>query len=476
MPSSSPSRLNGRKALTATILLAALTAAIPGQAALAADYPTEPPGYHTINPVESVPAEVAKKAGPDHVLFWERAMLQATREAGGIVGPITRAGALMNIAVYDTVNSIYPVGKPYLSRSRELFRRFGALDSAIDHAAYNALKAAFPTVNLDDDLAAALALPSSASAGDRELGKVQGTRIAKALIAHRANDGSADTTPYVPNMAPGHWRPTTPGVAPGAPNWGKVKPWVIASSDQFRPAKPGGLETTETLLPSDIYAENLNEVKALGAANSTVRTADQTQIARFWANDLDGTYKPTGQQYDHTLVVLKTYKPKASSFYTAKLFGVLSVALADAAIVAWDAKWNTDFDLWRPQSAVTLADNDYNDKTVGDPNWLPLSSNANGVNFSPPFAAFQSGHSTFGATWAGIMKNWFGTDTMPYKGTTDDPNASGVTRNVVSFSSAAAENAISRVYNGVHFRFDTVAGVAGGQKISAYVWNARPLG
>lgn len=474
MPKSNGSRRRARTALIAAIAIGSLAALVPGQAAVAEE--TEVPGYYTVNPVESVPAEVADKKGPDHVLFWERAMLQATREAGGIAGPITRGGALLNISVYDTVNSIYPVGKPYLSRSRDLYRQYGALDPAIDYAAYTALKEAFPTVNLDDDLAAALALPTSATARDRELGKIQGTKIAKALISHRATDGSADTTPYVPNLAPGHWRPTTPGVPAGGPNWGKVKPWVIASSDQFRPAKPGGHETAEALLSSDIYADALNEVKTLGSANSTVRTADQTQIARFWANDVNGSYKPTGQQYDHTMVVLNKYKPKASSFYTGKLFGVLSIALADAAIVAWDAKWNTDFDLWRPQSAVQNADNDYNAKTVGDPNWLPTSKDANGVHFSPPFPAYQSGHSTFGATWAGIMKNWFGTDTMPYEGTTDDPNARGVTRHVSSFSSAAAENAISRVYNGVHFRFDTVAGVNGGKKVSSYVWNARPLG
>ncbi|MFE9042612.1 vanadium-dependent haloperoxidase [Streptomyces sp. NPDC007818] len=474
MPKLHGSRRHGKAALIAAVTLGSLAVLVPGQAATAAE--TLPDGYYRVNSVDSVPAALAGRQSPDHVLFWQRAMLQATREAGGIAGPITRGGALLNISVYDAVNSIYPVGKPYLSRSRELYGRYGALDSAIDYAAYTALKEAFPTVNLDDDLAAALALPSSASARDRELGKTQGTKIAKALIAHRANDGSADATPYVPNTAPGHWRPTTPGVAAGGPNWGKVKPWVIASGDMFRPAKPGGFETAEELLASDLYADELNEVKTLGAADSTVRTPEQTQIARFWANDVNGSYKPTGQQYDHTLVVLKKYKPKASSFYTAKLFGVLSVALADAAISAWDTKWNTDFDLWRPQTAIREAANDYNDKTAADPTWVPTSMDANGVHFSPPFPAYQSGHSTFGSTWAGIMKSWFGTDTMPYEGTTDDPNARGVTRHVSSFSAAAAENAISRLYNGVHYRFDTVAGVAGGQKVSAAVWNARPLG
>ncbi|MER5311274.1 vanadium-dependent haloperoxidase [Streptomyces sp. NPDC002773] len=474
MSKSNGSRRHGKLALVAAIAIGSLAALVPGQAATAVE--AVPDGYNKINSVDAVPAATAGKKGPDHVLFWERAMLQATREAGGIAGPITRGGALLNIAVYDTVNSIHPVGSPYLSRSRELYGRYGALDPAIDYAAYTALKEAFPTVNLEDDLAAALALPTSATNRDKELGKAQGTKIANALIAHRADDGSADTTPYTPVMSPGHWRPTTPGVAAGGPNWGKVKPWVISAGDKYRPAKPGGFETPEALLSSDLYADQLNEVKSLGAADSTVRTADQTQIARFWANDVNGSYKPTGQQYDHTLVVLQKYKPNASSFYTAKLFGILSVALADAAISAWDTKWNTGFDLWRPQSAVREAANDYNDNTIGDPGWQPTSKDANGVHFSPPFPAYQSGHSTFGATWAGIMKNWFGTDTMPYEGTTDDPNARGVTRHVSSFSAAAAENAISRLYNGVHFRFDTVAGVAGGQKISADVWNARPLG
>ncbi|MGW4649053.1 vanadium-dependent haloperoxidase [Kitasatospora sp. NPDC004289] len=461
----------GRKALVTLVAIGALVAMVPSQALAEVDGADE-----KVHSVESVPDAVAKKLGPDHVLFWERAMLQATREAGGVAGPITRAGAMMNIAIYDTVNSIYKVGDPYLTYTPELRRKYGALDAAIDYAAYTTLKTSFPTVNLDDDLLAARSLTSSGTAADVELGKYWGTKNAQALIDFRANDGSADTTPYVPRLEPGHWRPTTAGAAAGGPNWGHVKPWVMERSDQFRPAKPGGFETAETLLPSSIYADAVNEVKELGAWNSTTRTADQTQIARFWANDTNGTYKPTGQQYDHTLVVLNKYKPNASSFYTAKLFGTLSIALADAAIVAWDAKWDSDFDLWRPQSAITLADTDNNPATVADPSWLPLSMDAAGTHFSPSFPAYQSGHSTFGATWAQIMQGWWGTDTLPYEGTTDDPNARGVTRHISSFSSAAAENAISRVYNGVHYRFDTVTGVAGGTKVGGYVWNAHRLG
>ncbi|MBM4074343.1 MAG: vanadium-dependent haloperoxidase, partial [Planctomycetes bacterium] len=134
---------------------------------------------------------------------------------------------------------------------------------------------------------------------------------------------------------------------------------------------------------------------------------------------------------------------------------------------AWDAKYNTNIDLWRPISAIRLADQDGNSKTTADPNWEPLNP------FSPPFPAYVSGHATFGATHAAVMAGYFGTDTCTFTITSEDPfykalGAQAGPRTYKKFSDAAWENAISRLYLGVHYRFDATDGNRTGTAIGRY--------
>lgn len=154
---------------------------------------------------------------------------------------------------------------------------------------------------------------------------------------------------------------------------------------------------------------------------------------------------------------------------TARLFALVWVAMADAAAAAWDSKYDTELDLWRPDTAIQLAALDDNKDTVPDPLWQPLSQEYGGRRFSPPFPAFVSGHATFAAAYATAMRTFFGTDTMSYSVTTEDPFSNGTPRNYTSFSAAAIENSLSRSYLGVHYRWDADAGVAAGAQLADHV-------
>src|SRR5690606_17662389 len=201
--------------------------------------------------------------------------------------------------------------------------------------------------------------------------------------------------------------------------------------------------------------------KELGARNSATRTAEQTEIAYFWANDADGTMKPPG----HLNLITQTVADDQhlSLQDKARLFAMGSVAMGDAAIGAWDAKYNTDVDLWRPIDGIRRADEDGNDATISDPAWEPLAET------TPPFPAYISGHATFAGAHAGAMAAFFGTDDIAFTVGTDDPDAIGVIRSFDSCSEAAMENAISRVYLGVHWWFDGEFGMASGFDLADWI-------
>jgi hypothetical protein len=284
-----------------------------------------------------------------------------------------------------------------------------------------------------------------------------GTVVANTYMQSRANDGADAPMSYTPGTNPGDWRPTGSGSAV-TPQWGNVRPFAMTSGSQFRPPPPAGATSMAALLASSTYAAQLNEVKGLGSQNSTTRTADQTQIAFFWANDLNGTYKPPGQLFDHTQALSRA--KALSKLANIKLFALVAFSMADAAIAAWDTKYNTDIDLWRPETAIKLADQDGNPATTRDLDWTPLPG------FSPAFPAYVSGHATFAGAWASVMRFWFGTDNVTFTGGTNDPGVPvGTTRTFTSFTAAAAENARSRIYLGVHYQFDADNGVATGTKV-----------
>ncbi|MGH8901288.1 MAG: vanadium-dependent haloperoxidase [Egibacteraceae bacterium] len=405
---------------------------------------------------------------PDAVIRWNNVLLRVIQDVGGSPCPIARGGAMMHGAIYDAVNSIMPTHRPYLVQVP--VNSSALIDAAIAYAAHDTLVAAFPNTNEDLDQALQDEVELLPSGPARDAGKAIGQATAAVMIAARTGDGSEDNTPYLNGTAPGQWRPTGSGDA-ASPNWPQVTPFCITSGSQFRPPRPGGFPSRAQMLQSEEYAAQVNEVKTLGKSDATMtgdRTQEQEDIAFFWANDVDGTYKPPGHLFRITQIVSDLRGLDVVE--NARLFALVGLVMGDAAIVAWDAKYSTDLDLWRPETAIQLAGTDGNDDTDADPAWEPLSIDKNGNRFSPPFPAYISGHATFGAAHSAIMRAYFGTDNVTFTADTDDPSAMGAMRTYNSFTAAALENARSRIYLGVHFQWDGDHGFLSGTALGDFVF------
>ncbi|MBC3983416.1 vanadium-dependent haloperoxidase [Streptomyces sp. AC536] len=412
-----------------------------------------------------LPLARAADAPYEPVLYWSKILEGAVKATGGAPGPAARAAAIMHLAMYDAANSLVSIGRPYLAKQPVLGT--ASLNAAIATAAYTALHALYPSGSFDGNYGFALSQDTS-SQTEKDKGAAVGRGAAQALVQARANDGEATTVTYTPDGVPGSWRTTGSGPAV-TPHWGRVRPFGESTPGQFRPGPPGGFTTYQDLLRSSQYAEQLHEVRVFGGHSSTplttvVRTPEQSDIGRFWANDLDGTYKPTSQLYQHARIIAR--KQALTPTQNVRLFAVLSIALADAAVAAWDAKYDTPIDLWRPVSAINLADSDGNPATTPDPAWRPLSSDLDGTSYTPAFPAYVSGHATFAGAWGSVLRTYFATDAIAFSATTDGGTA---TRRFNTLSAATHENAISRIYLGVHYRWDAEQGLATGEKVARNV-------
>jgi len=408
----------------------------------------------------------------DVVVAWNNVLLDTIRATGGPPCPISRTHALVHAAIYDAVNSVDRRHEPYL----DFFPAPVGVssDAAAAAAAHRVLTTLFPARAALYDAALAASLADVPDGPNETAGVTLGRAVADALLAERADDRTQVDPTYVIGSNPGDWRPTYPDNTspPFSPGWGNSDPWTMFVGDQFRPAGPLGFRNMSSLLRSSGYAAQVNEVKSLGSRTSTTRTAEQTRIAFFWANDVNGTYKPPGHLNAITQVV--SHDRGLTMNENARLFALLNLALGDAGVAAWDAKYNTNIDLWRPISAIRLAGTDGNSRTTADPNWEPLNA------FSPPFPAYISGHATFSAAHAAVMVGYFGTDNVKFTITSDDPYYAGLgggARTYQKFSDAAWENAISRLYLGVHYRFDATDGNRVGTELGKYVarYFLRPI-
>lgn len=403
-------------------------------------------------------------ARADVVTEWNTVYLQTARAIGGPPCPLARAVAMMHVAMHDALQGIDRRYTPLIVKDI-VPPRFANRKAAIVGAAHQVLVTLYPSRQsaLDAQLAASLAqIPAEQG---RDAGVAYGRLVANAIIADHAGDAPfANDTAYTYENVPGAYRPPAPFNVdpPFTPGWGHVKPWCMLHGAAFRPAVgPMGYTNITNLLRSAVYAEQFREVNLYGKRTSTLRTAEQTEIAWFWANDRNGTYKPAG----HLCAIAQTISTNNNLNLeeNARLFAMLSVALADAGIMAWDSKYMTNIDLWRPVTAIRLAATDGNPLTKANPNWLPL------LDFTPPFPAWMSGHASFGGAFAGVMAGYFGTDNMTFVATTDEPIVAHLTRTYHTFSRAGYEDAESRIWLGVHFRTDIEDGFAHGKRMGTAV-------
>jgi hypothetical protein len=379
------------------------------------------------------------------VIDWNRVLLTIVNTPGVQPANIqpTRNFAILHAAIYDAVNAIDRTHEPYLIAVRA--PRAASETAAADAAAHTALVALYPSQQtaLDADYAGELAQVPNGTAKDK--GIHVGEQVASDLVAIRAIDGSSvPAPPFVAGTNPGDYRSTPPNFpTPVFTTWGKVTPFVLDSGDQFRPGPPPPLT-------SDAYAASINEVQSLGSATSTTRTADQTEIGKFWNPPIQNFWNQIAQT-----VALAHHSDLPT---TARLFAELNLSAADSAIAFYDAKYM--YQLWRPVTAIRLADTDGNPQTIGESNWLPLAGN------TAADPSYPGAHSTISAAAADVLTSFYH-DHQDFS--LMSPALPGVTRSFTSFSAAVQEAGLSRIFSGQHTRLDHVAGLALGHDIAHFV-------
>jgi PAP2 superfamily protein len=404
-------------------------------------------------------------ARADAVLDWNETAASAGFAAGldnefGCVDPLheSRIFAMMHAAIHDALNAIDRRSQPYAFDGQAAAGT--SPEAAVAAAAHDVLVVVFPqlpgelglTPAAATDLvnaAYAAALAAIPDTPAKAQGILIGQAAAAAILALRAADG-ADTPPfldftYVPGPNPGDFQ-FIPGYPPFAAftGWGKVTPFVLTSSSRHRPKAPYALSSKK-------YAADFNEVKSLGAVDSTTRTAEQTEIALFW---VEGS--PQGW---NRIARIVSVQHGLDLWQSARLFGLLNLASADAYIADFENKYFYEF--WRPITAIRAADTDGNPDTVADPTWDSLV-------VVGPVPEYPSGHSGQGGAMSEVLARFFG-DRVSFSTTaTTQP---GVTRSFTSFSQAAEENGNSRIYVGYHFRHAVTEGIKLGSKVGKVAFN-----
>jgi hypothetical protein len=359
-------------------------------------------------------------------------------------------------AVYDAINAIEPRHQPYLLATH--FNANASKEAAAATAAYVVLSNIIQTVPLSIPFPNRMALQESLDmeyeaslnaipdGPPKTEGIAAGNAAADSMIAARADDGRFGPSPWVPNYEPGHWQPLlnpdgTLQLDPTA--WvANVRPFLIQSPSQFRTDGPNALT-------SDAYAEDFNEVKALGRIDSTTRTAEQTHIAIFWQSPQPWNAVARNLIADpqHAVDIVDS----------ALLFAMMNLSAADAAINCWNDKYYWDF--WRPWTAIQRADEDGNPETEPDPSWTAL--------LTAPYPEHPSGHVSFDGATLEVLQMFFGTDKIRFGVTSS--RFPGETRYFDRFSDALKEIIDARIWAGLHYRTADIQAKILGRKVVHYM-------
>lgn len=417
--------------------------------------------------VVAVPAEAAPPAdaGTDAVLAWNEVTAAATVTSGlAAVDPLheSRLYAMVHIAVHDALNGIQRRSEPYAIDLRLL--PGASPDAAVAAAAQGVLVPVLRELTADYGAAIQAAVDGVEAEYTATLDAIpdgtaerQGVALGRAaaavIVAERADDGAdaplLDTTPIV-DPAPGDFQWVEGAPFDFLPGWADVAPFVMTSPAQYRPRPPHSLTSRR-------YAADFNELRSLGSITSTTRTPDQTEAAFFW-------FESSPLRWNR---IARTVSADAGLdlWTNARLFGLLNVASADGYIGNWDAKQH--YDRWRPETAVREADTDGNPRTVAEPDWTPLWGSSGAT------PEYDSGHTIEGAASAVVLAEVLGTDDVTfaicsYSFQQPEKNCDGATpvvRTYDSFTAAAEENGLSRIWVGWHFRNAVEVGYRHGTQI-----------
>jgi hypothetical protein len=391
----------------------------------------------------------------DPVTTWNaiavRTALNEQALGGQTAAPIAaRNLAIAQSAVFDAVNNVTLNGETPRYRAYRIsqFTRQPSPNSSAEAAAIAAastvLSELYPNQRTAIGLERTRSLAQIADSDAKTNGIQLGDGIGNGAVNDRTNDGVTQVvndTSYVPGTQAGQWRPNPPAFrAASLSGYGSVRPFALTRGSQFRPTAPPALTSRQ-------YATELNQVKRLGSVDSRDRTPEQTEIAQFWAVNSPAHWNQITAQ-----LVAKKQQPLVE---TARTYALLNLALADAGIAVWDAKYT--YNTWRPVTAIQT-DGDGNAQTRRSLTWTPLFD-------TPNHPDYVSAHSTFSGAASTVLTSIFGNNTSFTTGSVGLPGK----RSYNSFSQAAVEVGNSRIYGGIHTNSANKAGLQTGQQVGQYI-------
>ena len=358
--------------------------------------------------------------------------------------PAVRVMAYVQVSVFEAVNAItgrYPPLQAKLNAAPG-----ASVDTAVASATRTALSKLMPPTHqaaIDADYEAALKLVPDGPA--KTSGIAVGEQAATGCLA-RVDEGLTLADTYRPHAAAGVYVPT---MLPAVPNWGKRKPWAMTSGSQFRPGPPPALT-------SERWARDYNEIKALGAKNSTQRTPEQTAIAKFWEATAPVVYWP--------VVRSVAVAPGRDVTTNARLLAIAAMAMDDGLIAVFDAKYT--YNLWRPITAIRNGDADGNDTTERDPSWTPFID-------TPMHPEYPCAHCIVSGSLGAVLRAELGTGPVPNL-SSSSYTAGGAVRTWKTVDDFVQEVAVARIYDGVHYRNSTEVGTAMGKQIGELAVKSFP--
>ena len=379
-------------------------------------------------------------ANADTITDWNQTAIAVLKTANVVGNPWTRSMAMVHVAMSDAVNSVQGRYARYVAKG-ELARDASA-EAAAASAARQILLQLYPAQKPAIDEAFSSSIKAMPDGPAKTAGIALGEQVAGLVQADRAADGTSAPDTYRPITTPGIWIPTTP---PLFAQYAQAKPWVLKSADQFRPGPPPPLK-------SALYARDYNETKSLGGVRDTARTAEQSEIVKFWTQ---ANISPAWQEAARQISAAK----ELGLAENARLFALLNMGMANTFINDWDAKFTYNF--WRPVTAIRNGDIDGNDATEGDLSWTP--SNATPMHPEYPSQA---------AIVAGVSERLLelvvpSAQSVPVTATDLlDPQKKRQFSNVKQL---AEEQCNVRVWGGIHFRNSLDVGMDMGRKIADYL-------
>lgn len=358
--------------------------------------------------------------------------------------PGHRLMAVVQAAVFEAVNAIEPRYTPY---GPGLTATQGAsVEAAVAAANRATLRALVAAERPRIDAAYEAAIATIADGPARADGIRVGEAAAALMLARAAGDGAGAADGYRWDALPGHYVPT---VVPAATAWPRRSPWVLERPSQFRPGPPPDLA-------SEAWARDLQEVRRLGEKGSTARSAQQTEIARFWEETRPLVYFP--------LLQAVARLPGRSVVQNARLYAAAALAGDDALIAVFDAKYHHGF--WRPVAALRAGSGG----VEAEPGWTPFVA-------TPLHPEYPCAHCVLAGAYAAVIDDETRGRPAPAL-STRSPSAPGVVRRWTRTDDFVDEVRTARIHGGVHFRSSTVVGAEMGRAVGRLVQQrfAAPAG